>query len=314
MDNQALTPEEMEMLQEAINLAAIQPPTQDEEQEQEEISSEEAANVEPDTEINEEETTEEAASTEPVKVTIPTNSPTLLINETVSRFSGAEWFEAIHRTAIVVAGQGGIGSWLSFMLSRMNVGSLTIYDDDVVERVNMAGQFFSKDDINKTKVAAVANNLSKFSDYYMVNTMRQKFTRHSNTSNIMMCGFDSMLARKQFFHAWKAHVEGMPEESRYKCLYVDGRLSAEEFQVFCITGADNFLMRKYMQDWLFDDDAAEEAPCSYKQTSFCANMIAAVMANLLVNFIANQCNPLIPRELPFFTSYDASRMFFKTEG
>jgi hypothetical protein len=65
---------------------------------------------------------------------------------------------------------------------------------------------------------------------------------------------------------------------------------------------------------LFDDSEAEETICSYKQTSFCANMIASVMVNCFVNFIANQCNPLIPRDVPFFTEYDASMMFFKTES
>lgn len=72
-------------------------------------------------------------------------------------------------------------------------------------------------------------------------------------------------------------------------------------------------MKKYENEWLFDDTEAEETLCSYKQTSFCANMIASVMVNLFVNFIANQCEPLIERELPFYTSYDAERMHFKTE-
>ena len=45
-----------------------------------------------------------------------------------------------------------------------------------------------------------------------------------------------------------------------------------------------------------------------------ANMIASVMVNLFVNFVANQCNPIIDRDLPFFTTYNAETMFYKTEA
>ena len=45
-----------------------------------------------------------------------------------------------------------------------------------------------------------------------------------------------------------------------------------------------------------------------------ANMIASVMVNLFVNFVANQCKPLIERDLPFYTTYSAETMYYKTEA
>lgn len=57
-----------------------------------------------------EESGEEAVgevNNEPEK--IPLNSPTLLMNDTTSRFSGAEWFEEIQKQRIILAGLGGIG-------------------------------------------------------------------------------------------------------------------------------------------------------------------------------------------------------------
>ena len=45
-----------------------------------------------------------------------------------------------------------------------------------------------------------------------------------------------------------------------------------------------------------------------------ANMIASVMVNLFVNFVANQCNPLIERDLLFYTTYNAETMYYKTEA
>ena len=79
----------------------------------------------------------------------------------------------------------------------------------------------------------------------------------------------------------------------------------------CITGDADYNIKKYEKDYLFRDSEAEETICSYKQTTFMANMIASVMVNLFVNFCANECDPLVPRDLPFFTEYSAETMFFK---
>lgn len=90
-------------------------------------------------------------------------------------------------------------------------------------------------------------------------------------------------------------------------------MAAEEYQVFAIQGTDERAMKEYEDKWLFSDEEAEETICSYKQTTFMANMIASTMVNIFVNFVANLCEPIFPREVPFFTSYDASTMFTKVE-
>lgn len=81
-----------------------------------EINAEEEE--EDDAEYDEEEDLDEVAeesgeevvgevNNEPEK--IPLNSPTLLMDDTTSRFSGAEWFEEIQKQRIILAGLGGIG-------------------------------------------------------------------------------------------------------------------------------------------------------------------------------------------------------------
>ena len=126
----------------------------------------------------------------------------------------------------------------------------------------------------------------------------------------MICGFDNMTARKTFFNIWVNHV--YKHKNPEKCLFIDGRLNAEEFQVFCITGIDAYNMKRYAKEYLFGEGEANTV-CSYKQTAFCSNMIGSIMCNLFVNFITNSLHPEIERELPFFTYYDASLMYLKTE-
>lgn len=244
---------------------------------------------------------------------IPANSNSLLISEETSRFSSAIWYDKIREQEIVLAGAGGIGSYVGFLLSRMHPASITIYDDDVVEEGNLSGQLYADNHIGRQKVSALTDIMSRFSRYYSYNGLSRRFTTGSPADNIMICGFDNMASRRVFYQSWKAHVMSLPEEERKNCLYIDGRLAAEEFQVLCIQGNNVLHMEKFERDWLFSDEEAEATQCSYKQTSFCANMIASVMVNLFVNFIANKCEPLVDRAIPFFTYYDASQMFFKEE-
>lgn len=243
---------------------------------------------------------------------IPVNTTTTQV-QTTARFSSAIWFNKIQEQKITLAGVGGIGSYVAFLLSRMQPRLINLYDPDIVEAVNMSGQLYSNNDVNRYKVTALRRTMEAFSNFYNVGTYEERFTSASSTTDIMICGFDNMEARKVFFEAWLNRISNYTEEERSKCLFIDGRLNAEEFQVLCITGNNQYAIDKYTNDWLFSDDEVEETVCSYKQTTYMANMIGSVIVNLFTNFCANLCNPLIERDIPFLTRYDGLTMFFKTE-
>lgn len=245
---------------------------------------------------------------------IPTNSATLLVDEATSRFSSAIWYENIQKKAVILAGVGGIGSYVGFLLARMKPASMFIYDDDIVETVNMSGQLYGQSGLGRPKVSALADMIRDYANYGSVFAVPERFTSENEASDIMICGFDNMIARRTFFNKWVSHVNAKPEEERANCLFIDGRLAAEEFQVLCIKGDDEFNINRYESEFLFSDAEADETICSYKQTTFCANMIASYMVNLFVNFCANQCEPIIDRDLPFLTTYNAETMYLKTEA
>lgn len=246
---------------------------------------------------------------------IPVNSQTITVDETTSRFSGAIWYEEIQKQIVTLAGVGGVGSYLGFLLGRLKPQRLIIYDPDRVETVNMSGQLYGQTDVGSFKSVALSDMIRNYANYNNIVALNDRFDANSEATDIMICGFDNMEARKVFYERWKQRVLSYPTGSndRKKCLFIDGRLAAEEFQVLSIQGNDDRAMKEYEDKWLFSDVEAEETICSYKQTTFMANMIASVMVNIFVNFIANQCNPIIDRDVPFFISYDASTMFTKVE-
>lgn len=271
-------------------------------------------NLDNDSPLTEEEQAILDQAVEEAHQEIPTNSETLLVDEATSRFSSAIWYEKIQEKTIVLAGVGGIGSYVGFLLARMKPSSMFIYDDDIVEAVNMSGQLYGQDDIGVAKVTALANMVRNYANYNSVFAIAERFTSECEPTDIMICGFDNMEARRVFFTKWTKHVYSKPKEERKNCLFIDGRLAAEEFQILCIKGDDEYNINRYNNEFLFSDAEADETICSYKQTTFCANMIASYMVNLFVNFCANQCNPIIDRDLPFLTTYNAETIYFKTEA
>lgn len=247
---------------------------------------------------------------------LPENSKTISTELNTSRFSSAIWYNKVQEKVITVAGLGGIGSYVYYLLTRMQPSFITIYDPDVVEAVNMSGQLYSKEDLGKSKTQAMLDMAHKYSSYYRTGAFKEPFTSTSSATSIMICGFDNMEARKVFFNSWKEYVELRPDSEQKHCLFIDGRLAAEEFQVFCIRGDDKYNINRYANEFLFSDSEADETICSYKQTSFMANMIGSIIINLFVNFCANDLEdeekPLLERDLPFLTTYDASSMMFIT--
>lgn len=247
---------------------------------------------------------------------LPENSKTISTELNTSRFSSAIWYNKVQEKVITIAGLGGIGSYVYYLLTRMQPSFITIYDPDVVEAVNMSGQLYSKEDLGKSKTQAMLDMAHKYSSYYRTGAFKEPFTSTSSATSIMICGFDNMEARKVFFNSWKNYVELRPDSEQKHCLFIDGRLAAEEFQVFCIRGDDKYNINRYANEFLFSDSEADETICSYKQTSFMANMIGSIIINLFVNFCANDLKdeekPLLERDLPFLTTYDASSMMFIT--
>lgn len=241
---------------------------------------------------------------------IPTNVGSQVEDER-SRFSSAIWYNKVQSKRIILAGCGGIGSYVGFLLGRLSPNTLLMYDPDTVEAANMSGQLYFNSHIGQNKASALRRIIVNSGIFAAISVFSSRYTMGSPTLPIMICGFDNMEARKVFYHNWKAAVECVPTDERGEYLFIDGRLAAEEFQVFAIQGWDTQSMSRYEKEWLFSDEEAEATLCSYKQTSYMANMIGSVMVNIFVNFCANECNPVLPYEIPFMTTYRGDYMDFK---
>ena len=209
------------------------------------------------------------------------------------RFQGLDWYSQDNAPVVVVGGAGGIGSWLSFFLARANF-NVTLADFDTVEEHNIGGQLFKRSQIGKYKAEAVGRNVSEFSTN-TINAQIVKITEETATHEFMFSAFDNMDARRAMFKVWKRSWNSMNRP-----IFIDGRLNAEQFQIFCVTpeNAD-----EYERIHLFNDSEVEDAPCSAQQTTHTAAMIAGHMVGFFTNHITNINLREEVREIPFMYEY-----------
>lgn len=221
------------------------------------------------------------------------------VNQT--RFKGADWFSQVKAQDIILAGLGGIGSYVNFALSRLGPKRIFLFDDDTFEDHNMSGQLVGMDSIGLPKVEVAAEVAENYSNYLSTYTYNAKYQEDSITAPVMICGFDNMEARKTFYNRWKSSIIKGGEE---EFLFIDGRLLAEEYQILCIKGDDTFAQKEYEDKFLFSDDAVEEVDCTLKQTSHMAMAIASQMTSYFINF-CNNLSEGFPRRIPYYTSYNS---------
>lgn len=230
------------------------------------------------------------------------------VDQASLRYSGAPWFEVasnIRHQDVTIVGVGGIGSNLAYSLSRIGIPRITIYDNDKVELLNLAGQFYDRTHVGLYKVHALHNILANMSPSCYIQEYIRHFLPNTSASRYMFTGLDNMEARKFCFQSWKAGYA-----SDKNAIFIDGRLSFDTIQIFAIPGRCPNLIKIYEDKYLFNDDQAEETICSMKQTTFMASMIGAMMTNIFINFLINTTNPIIEASVPFKTVYDSNLMMF----
>jgi len=204
------------------------------------------------------------------------------------RFQDALWVN--HSVKINVGGAGGIGSWYSFFATRAGF-NVQVHDFDVVEEHNLGGQLFLHQDIGSRKIDALSNVVSLFNDEdfslncYSTkidnNTPLYPFQHYRGALTIIVSAFDNMKARTDLFNI------AIRVAQNCDVYFIDGRLLMEQMRIYCVNMKDETAVQDYAVNHLFDDSEVEELPCTMKQVSHGAAMIATHMMGFTTNIISN---------------------------
>lgn len=210
------------------------------------------------------------------------------------RLKDAPWYNKINNT-ILVGGVGGIGSWVSFLLARAGF-QIYVFDPDIIEQHNIGGQLYQLGQVGKRKVDALQDIIRSFSDIYILKDA-SSVTRDSISASRCISAFDNMQARKDMFEKWK-------ETTPINGIFIDGRLEAEYMKIFCIEASNSTSIDRYINEELSVTDAEiPDAPCTMKQTSHSAAMIASHMVGFFTNHVTNVVEKDNSREVPYSWEY-----------
>lgn len=195
---------------------------------------------------------------------------------------------------VLIIGIGTIGSHLAHTLARMQV-PLIIADHDTVEEHNIATQTYGAEDVGKTKVRAVEEQILVIDPEATVEVFPHQFPHKQlkprGEYDIIVSAVDSLAARKKI-------AKELIKKKVTKPI-IDGRVGREQVEVYFFPTA---------KEWLAQLPATGDVdPCGARFTAYSANIAAGLMASQIKRLLMNQT--IHVRR----TIFDAASMVFITE-
>ena len=117
---------------------------------------------------------------------------------------------AVKNYTVAILGCGGLGSQVAWILARLGVGKLILYDFDVVEASNLNRQNYSVSDIGKKKAEATAERIADWLPYAEVEA-RDAFVDGSlleaiaSEADIVVEAYDGVASKIEAFDFFQDH-------------------------------------------------------------------------------------------------------------
>ena len=186
--------------------------------------------------------------------------------------------EKLTQLVAAVVGVGAVGHQVARQLASMGVGRLILIDPDTVGVENLAAQGFREEELSKPKSVVVSEECGKLNSEIVIQEYSQKFRRGQimgldlDQELVVFSCVDDMAARKQI----------MNDTAKAAALFIDGRMAAEVFSVYCVRSKED---RKYYESTLFSNAEMFQASCTAKTTLYCANIISGMMVAQMTKYM-----------------------------
>lgn len=150
---------------------------------------------------------------------------------------------------ITVIGAGSVGSCVVYMLAKMGVTDITVYDGDSVESHNVPMSLYGPKDVATYKVFALASRV--FADTNATLKAHPKMYEAEPLTNcsVISC-VDTMEARKRI---WEK-VKNNPSVD----LFIDTRTASAYVEVLSIDPNNRKDIARYEALWFPDEDATKQ--------------------------------------------------------
>jgi len=210
--------------------------------------------------------------------------------------------ENLRMQKILIVGSGSIGSYTCLALSKMGAENITMIDFDTVEAHNIPNQFFRIEDIGKTKVEALAEEIMGLTGTMLTcNTTKfdEKHVAELNKDDgaIIIAAADNMAVRKEIYDSVVKHQNVKR--------YIDGRMASLSVEIFNINPAVEE-DRKLYEGKLFTDEEGADIACTARGIVFPVMTCASIITNMVKQYVSEQ-------DMSRHIIVDYSKDFFVTE-
>lgn len=187
---------------------------------------------------------------------------------------------------VTLIGAGGIGSNLAPLIAKLGVSHLTVWDDDIVEPVNLAMQHFGPADLGLSKADVVAREVRRLNPAIDIEVKKERFAKGAHLDGFVIAAVDSMQSREQIIEEVVWQCESIP-------LFLDGRFDRQynEFvDLYAVDPKDAEEVRRYRAA-LFPDSMALNAPRPAKISAHTPYLLAGLIGCVLARFVHEGRHP-----------------------
>lgn len=168
--------------------------------------------------------------------------------------------------AVTLIGAGGIGSRVAEVLVAMGIPRLVIYDDDVVERVNLGPQFYRPEQLGVPKVVALERNLPRLRTE--IEARVEKYIVQPLDTPVVILALDSLRERARI---WRIICRDAPQVK----LVIDGRMGWDALRVYFVPMDDSEARREYAESL---SRRPLDLPCTARAVAYNVFCIAGIIA------------------------------------
>lgn len=198
----------------------------------------------------------------------------------------------LKRLSCTVVGCGSIGSFTAITLSKMGIGKLVLFDNDVVNCHNISNQFYEMSVLGVNKAEETKRLCRKFSSF--INPDEQaiivkpiNFNGHKVKTNVVLASTDNMESRLKVFES--------ALKSKECKLYIDVRMLGDNLKVFTVDLTDKERAKRFREDFL-TDIKNQLAPCTATTIIYNVLMCSSLICNLIKKHVNKE-------PLPFHIAY-----------
>jgi len=192
-------------------------------------------------------------------------------------FSPEKW----GNTAVHIVGCGATGSWVALSIAKMGVQNIHLWDCDIVESHNLPNQCFSLDDVEVSKVEALAQMIekatgtkpTKHEEFVGATTNRKQF------SGVVFLLVDSMSARKEI---WERVIKLNPKIS----LMIETRMGFDSGMIYTINPTDSTDISEW-EESLYTDEESTPSPCTRTTILPTALLLTSLACWSMLNWFIN---------------------------